>query len=217
MTIFVLLLSGVAIRAYRDLSQPGAWDVWRETYVAATMTSSVIPDVVIDGSKRRALAISGSIGSASASWFRDRLDDARLSPDDVVLLSSPGGALDQAAIMGEVIRTRRLATAVATSDASGELRAASCASACVLVYAGGQTRYGIAGSRLGVHRFTTSRPGDDPVADTQRSQGILLGYMRKMGVSSRIVEAMSQTSDIRWLGTREALSMNLITAPVDQP
>ncbi|MGN1290660.1 MAG: hypothetical protein ACI4XG_29340 [Bradyrhizobium sp.] len=215
--IFVLLLSSVAIRAYRELSQPGAWDFWRETYVAATMTSSVIPDVVIDGSKRRALAISGTIGSASANWLRDRLDEARLSPDDVVLLSSPGGALDQAAIMGEVIRTRRLVTAVATSDASGRLRAASCASACVLVYAGGETRYGIPGSRLGVHRFTTTRPGADPVADTQRSQGILLGYMRKMGVSSRIVEAMSQTSDIRWLGTREALAMNLITTPVDQP
>ncbi|MDH2383454.1 hypothetical protein QDT69_18210 [Bradyrhizobium sp. CER78] len=216
-TIFVLLLSGVAIRAYRELSEPGAWDFWRESYVAATMTSSVIPGVVIDGSKRRALAISGRIGSASASWFRDRLDEARLSPDDVVLLSSPGGALDQAAIMGEVIRARRLVTAVATSDASGNLRAAACASACVLVYAGGETRYGIAGSRLGVHRFTMSKPGDDPVAEAQRSQGIVLSYMRKMGISSRIVEAMSQTSDIRWLGTREALAMNLITTPVDQP
>ena len=203
--IFVLLLSSVAIQAYRDLSTPGAWDFWRETYIAASMTSAVIPDVDIDGSGRgrRALAISGKIGSASASWFRDRLSEARLAPGDVVLLSSPGGALNQAAIMGEVIRTRGLVTAVATAGASGKLRPASCASACVLVYAGGQTRYGIAGSRLGVHRFTTSTPVSDPLAEAQRIQGMVLGYMTKMGVSSGIVEAMSQTSDIRWLTRRK--------------
>ncbi|WP_410469798.1 hypothetical protein [Bradyrhizobium sp. 33ap4] len=217
--IFVLLLSSVAIQAYRDLSTPGAWDFWRETYIAASMTSAVIPDVDIDGSGRgrRALAISGKIGSASASWFRDRLSEARLAPGDVVLLSSPGGALNQAAIMGEVIRTRGLVTAVATAGASGKLRPASCASACVLVYAGGQTRYGIAGSRLGVHRFTTSTPVSDPLAEAQRIQGMVLGYMTKMGVSSAIVEAMSQTSDIRWLNPKEALALNLITKPVDRP
>ncbi|MGY4316359.1 hypothetical protein [Bradyrhizobium sp. JR3.5] len=169
----MLLVSSVAIQAYRDLSKPGAWDFWRETYIAASMNSAVIPDVDIDGSGRgrRALAISGKIGSASASWFRDRLSEARLAPGDAVLLSSQGGALNQAAIMGEVIRTHGLVTAVATSDASGKLRPAACASACVLVYAGGQTRYGIAGSRLGVHRFTTSAPVSDPLAEAQRIPG----------------------------------------------
>ncbi|WP_050422234.1 hypothetical protein [Bradyrhizobium tropiciagri] len=217
--IFVLLLSSVAIQAYRDLSRPGAWDFWRETYIAASMTSAVISDVDIDGSGRgrRALAISGKIGSASASWFRDRLSEARLAAGDAVLLSSQGGALNQAAIMGEVIRTHGLVTAVATADASGKLRPAACASACVLVYAGGETRYGIAGSRLGVHRFTTSAPVSDPLAEAQRIQGMVLGYMTKMGVSSGIVEAMSQTSDIRWLSPKEALALNLITRPVDRP
>lgn len=217
--IFVLLLSSVAIQAYRDLSKPGAWDFWRETYIAASMNSAVIPDVDIDGSGhgRRALAISGKIGSASASWFRDRLSEARLAQGDAVLLSSQGGALNQAAIMGEVIRTHGLVTAVATSDATGKLRPAACASACVLVYAGGQTRYGIPGSRLGVHRFTTSAPVSDPLAEAQRIQGMVLGYMTKMGVSSAIVEAMSQTSDIRWLNPKEALALNLITKPVDRP
>jgi hypothetical protein len=38
-----------------------------------------------------------------------------------------------------------------------------------------------------------------------------------MGVSSTIVEAMSQTSDVRWLGGREALAMNLITDPLGRP
>jgi hypothetical protein len=38
-----------------------------------------------------------------------------------------------------------------------------------------------------------------------------------MGVSSTVVEAMSQTRDIRWLGTREAEAMNLITDPIGRP
>jgi len=205
------VLSGVGIRAYRDLSQPGTWEYWRERYGSPSMTSSVIPSVNIDGRKRRVLTIQGEIGAASASWFRDRLEQAHLSAGDVVLLSSPGGLMDQAGIIGETIRARGLFTAVGTADASGEVRPAFCASACVLIFAGGQDRYGIRGSKLGVHRFRMPNRTDDPVAEAQRSQGLLLGYMTGMGVSSSIVEAMSKTSEIRWLTEKEALAMNLIT------
>ena len=173
-----------------------------------------LPDA---GQGRPALLVSGTIGPAAASWFRDRLDEAHLTAGDVVLLSSPGGNLDQAIIMGEIIRSRGLVTAVGIADPSGRVRPSYCASACVLVYAGGKTRYGVEGSRLGVHRFVTTAPVSDPVADTQRVAGIVLGYMTKMGVSSTVVEAMSQTRDIRWLDTRQALAMNLITDPVGRP
>jgi hypothetical protein len=70
---------------------------------------------------------------------------------------------------------------------------------------------------LGVHRFVTTKPVGDPVAETQRIAGAVLGYMTKMGVSPAIVEAMSETREIRWLAPREALAMNLITDPVGRP
>ena len=133
---------------------------------------------------------------------------------DVILLSSPGGDLNQAIIMGEIIRSRGLVTAVGVADASGRIKPSYCASACVLVYAGGKTRFGIEGSALGVHRFVTSAPGRDPVAETQRTAGMVLSYMTKMGVSSSVVEAMSETREVRWLGTGEASAMNLITDPL---
>jgi hypothetical protein len=38
-----------------------------------------------------------------------------------------------------------------------------------------------------------------------------------MGVSPLLVEAMSQTSEIRWLGPREMTAMNLVTAPSRAP
>ncbi|MEH2565779.1 hypothetical protein [Bradyrhizobium sp. AZCC 2289] len=60
-------------------------------------------------------------------------------------------------------------------------------------------------------------PGRDPVADTQRTAGMVLSYVTRMGVSSAIVEAMSETRDVRWLGTKEASAMNLITDPLRVP
>ena len=214
--IFILLVSGIAIRAYRDLSQPEAWDYWKDQYVSPGLTSQVVDTLYLDGSSKgqRALLVSGTIGPAAANWFRSRLDQANLAAGDIVLLASPGGDLNQAAIMGEIIRQRSLATAVGSADASGRVKPAYCASACVLVYAGGKTRFGVLGSALGVHRFVTTRPVDDPVAEAQRIAGAVLGYMTKMGVSSSIVEAMSETREIRWLSPKQALAMNLVTDPL---
>jgi hypothetical protein len=217
--IFLLLLSSIGIRAYRDLSRPEAWHYWKDQYVSPSLTSEVIDTVHLDGSSRgqRALFVSGTIGPAAANWFRARLEQANLAAGDVVLLASPGGDLNQAMIMGEIIRQRSLATAVGSNDASGRVKPAYCASACVLVYAGGKPRYGVLGSALGVHRFVTTRPVNDPVAEAQRISGAVLGYMTKMGVSSQIVEAMSETREIRWLSPRQALTMNLVTDPIEKP
>jgi hypothetical protein len=87
----------------------------------------------------------------------------------------------------------------------------------VLVYAGGKIRIGVEGSKIGVHQFVTLSPGRDPVAETQRTAGMVLGYMTKMGVSSLVVEAMSRTRDVRWLGNREAAAMNLVTDLARKP
>ncbi len=163
------------------------------------------------------MAVSGTIGRrAAAGWFRDRLDEAHLKAGDAVVLSSPGGQLDQALIMGEVIRSRGLVTAVGIFDSSDRMKPSYCASACVFAYAGGTVRIGASrGSKLGVHRFTSGGSGQDPVADTQRTTGIVLGYMTRMGVSPSVVEAMTTTSDIRWLSPKEATDTRLVTDPLD--
>ena len=220
--IFLVLVSGVGIRAYKDLSRPEAWAYWKDQYFSPSMTSSLIAsaDPAGSGAGRPALMVSGTIGAAAASWFREKLDEAHLTAGDTVLLSSPGGDLNQAIIMGEIIRSRGLVTAVGVADGSGHIGPSYCASACVLAYAGGKTRLGIEGSALGVHRFVTSAapaPGRDPVAETQKVTATLLGYMTKMGVSAAVVQAMSETSEIRWLGAKEASAMNLITAPAGRP
>jgi hypothetical protein len=213
--LFIAIVAGTGIRAYRDLVRPEAWSFWKDQYVSPSLTSTVIPNLDIDhtGHGRTALAVSGRIGPAAANWLRKRIDEAHLAKGDVVLLSSPGGSLEQAMIMGEIIRAQGLATAVGTADPSGRICAAYCASACVMAYAGGRPRYGIETSALGVHRFTTTAAVADPVADTQRVTGSILGYMTKMGVSARIVEEMSKTREIHWLDDKDAVAMNLVTAP----
>src|SRR5689334_281069 len=115
--IFILLLASVGIRAFKDLSQPEAWAYWKDQYFSPSLTASVIPNADFGGSgrSRPALAIHGTIGPAAASWLRSELDQARLVPGDTVLLSSPGGDLGQAIIMGEIIRAHGLATAVGTA------------------------------------------------------------------------------------------------------
>lgn len=215
--IFALLSAGVFIQAWRDLSRPDAFDYWKDLYSAPGMTSLVVDDVEFDGRRRTALVLRGKIGPAAASWFRERANEARLKPGDLVLMSSPGGDLGQSVIMGEFIRAHGLVTGVGSSDASGKIRPGSCASACVFVYAGGTVRYDVTGSRLGVHRFTAHGGSEDPVADTQRVTGLVLSYLKRMGVSSSLVEAMSATADIRWLDAREATAMNLVTTPARGP
>src|SRR5260370_7442085 len=100
------------------------------------MTSSLMTNADPDGSGRRryALVISGTIGAATASWFRDRLDEAHLVAGDTVLMSSPGGDLKQAIIMGEVIRSRAPVTAVGTVGPAGHIPPPSWPRPRVLVY-----------------------------------------------------------------------------------
>lgn len=214
--LFVVLIFALwGGRAWEDLSQPSAWAYWKDRYFAPTLTSSVI-GIDEGGRSHRALIVSGEIGAAAAIWFREKLDAAKLAEGDFVVLSSPGGQLDQALIMGDVIRSRGLTTMVAKADVNGSLRSSYCASACVLIFAGGKIREAFPGSVLGVHQFTTEAPKSadfrrDIVADTQKTTGIILAYMTRMGVSPSIFQAMSATRNIRWLTEKETFDLKLAT------
>ena len=93
------------------------------------------------------------------------LGDRRLP----ILINSPGGSVPDAITMGRLIRSRRLAVAVAHTNITpcaspgecGEASGASvalgafCASACPLVLAGGVERYVSPAGLVGLHQITT--------------------------------------------------------------
>ena len=212
----VLMLALVGSRAYQELSTPQAWAYWKDSYLSPSLTASLVRPATSGVDSPLVLAVSGRIGPAAATWFRSQIDDAKLRPGDTVAFSSPGGSVDQAIIIGEVLRARGLKSAVATFDAEGRMRPSYCASACVLAYAGGTVRIGVPGSAFGVHRFTSETAGRDAVAETQRTAGMILGYMTRMGVASTVMEAMSATDDIRWLTPQQAVQMKLVTDPLAQ-
>lgn len=207
------MLAGVLIPAYRDVTSPGAWSYWKDAFGSPGMTASAVS--LPDG--RKGLAVSGRIGPAAAKWFREQLDEARLTAGDTLFLSSPGGSLDQGLIMGAVVRSRGLTTVVGKADSAGRPQSSRCASACVFVFAGGKVREAMPRSALGVHQFTsTSTAGDESASDliarTQQTTGIILDYMTRMGVSPSIMQAMTASKDIRWLTDKEAFDLNLVTA-----
>ena len=93
-----------------------------ERFISFTQHDGVACQPTASGANSRlVLAISGKIGPAAATWFRSQLDDAKLRSGDTVAFSSPGGDVDQAIIIGEIIRSRGLKAAVATFDAEGRI------------------------------------------------------------------------------------------------
>ena len=137
-------------------------------YFSSSLTASLVEPAPAVFNAHAVLAVSGKIGPAAATWFRGKLDEFRLRAGDVVAFASPGGSVDQAIIIGEILRSRGLKVAVATFDGEGGMRPADCASACVLAYAGGTVRFGVPG-RHSV--FTGSRRKAQAVIRSQRLNG----------------------------------------------
>ncbi len=186
--IFILLVSGIGIRAYRDLSRPEAWAYWKESYLSPSMTSALIPNADFDGC--------GPWPACARNQRDNRCRQCQLVPGQARRDPSLRRRRRVAVFSGWRIESGRdhgrnhsipwAGDRRRRHRRPGHVRPAYCASACVLVFAGGKIRYGVEGSMLGVHQFATTAPVRDPVADTQRVAGMLLGYMTKMGVSLRL-------------------------------
>ena len=115
------------------------------------------------------LSAEGRIEPGTAKAFAEAIANlkGRRLP---ILIHSPGGSVPDAAAMGELIRAKGLAVAVARTliancpesapkcpDGPGRAitGGATCASACVLVLAGGVERLAAPSALIGVHQTTT--------------------------------------------------------------
>jgi hypothetical protein len=186
------------------------------------------------------LSAEGRIEPGSAKAFADAIANlkGRRLP---ILIHSPGGSVADAGAMGELIRAKGLAVAVARTlitncpeaspkcpDGPGTAitGGAICASACVLVLAGGVERLAGPSARIGVHQITTVVSETEGLAHLKsirkiyEQQGVdaaVEAYLAAMGVGEPVMTLMRKTSavSIRWLSPAELKDSHLATLALD--
>jgi hypothetical protein len=128
----------------------------------------------------------------------------------IILLDSPGGKVGASMEFGHVLR--RLGTAVivarpaADTEATGDLLAGRCYSACVYALMGGRKRVIPPLSSVGVHRMFNYVTSPDPAGgepqrrrnyDDGKMRARLLRYSNKMGISNDLINFAERTSSDR--------------------
>ncbi|MCZ8260527.1 MAG: hypothetical protein O9333_10405 [Beijerinckiaceae bacterium] len=151
-----------------------------------------------------------------AEFVANAAKSHRLS--SIVVVESPGGFNVGAASLGLMIRKLNMSVIVgrpaggSVSRSTG-LTSGVCASACVLVLAGGKSRYFVPGSRVGVHRAHTGPEVRDPLTRTVVSgtlqhdaiRDAYSRYFRQMGVDQSLSMVMDKTpsESMYWLSPAE--------------
>ena len=174
------------------------------------------------------LSAQGRIEAGSAKAFAKAVASlkGRRLP---VLIHSSGGSVADAGAMGELIRAKGLAVAVARTlitncpetsptcpDGPGAAitGGAICASACVLVLAGGVERLAAPLALIGVHQTTTLVSETEGLAHLKSTRKIyqqpgvdsaVEAYLDAMGVGEPVMTLMRKTwaASIRWLSVAE--------------
>jgi hypothetical protein len=146
------------------------------------------------------IEISGSFSWAVPQNFTAVLAGA---PDvRAVRLESPGGYVQPALAVADIIRTRRLDTYVGRF----------CASACTLVFLGGQHRYLAPGARLGFHQAHA------PNVAQARVDPIMRQAYDAAGVPSSFIDHVLHTpSEALWFPSRDELQQAGITSGPPPP
>lgn len=163
---------------------------------------------LVDGGNRPIWA-SGDITPGTTERFLAFVAANHISSGRV-FLDSPGGSLIDGMTLGQAIRKLHFNTEIRARTDTGKESKAICASACAYVFAGGLARfYDEYSGRLGIHQFY-SPPGEKgSEGETQAISGVLVAYLKDMGVDSRAftVAALTSPDDITWLTPEDAVKL----------
>lgn len=227
---------GVLALDLRDLADNNGW--WPVDPAPAHFSSPVIPpavetrEPVPTGDPRRhvttdesllaspmsfvlaangVLLAEGSIEPGTAARFAAEIE-ARGEYVRTIGLNSPGGALDDAMAMADLIRERGISTEIADG--------ALCASSCPLLFAGGLTRTAAPKAAVGVHQFyAATRTTTDPaqaMADAQATTARISRHLARMDVDPALwLHALDTPPRALYYFTPGELSAyRLVTTPV---
>jgi hypothetical protein len=155
------------------------------------------------------LLAEGTITPGTADLFEEALDDERAGAVREIVIHSPGGSVDDASEMAQLIRDRGLSTRV--------LPDGYCASSCPLVFAGGVERVADATSWIGVHQVFALTTAFGSLADgmeqAQRVSAEAQNLLAELGVDPLVwTHAMSTPREKLYLFTpAELLELELAT------
>lgn len=127
-------------------------------------------------------------------------------PKAIIFFNSGGGSLSGAIGLGKVIRQLGFDTGIASFENGTTKYEGICASACAYAFAGGVSRYYIAGAtRLGLHQFYSKGNSISNKA-SQEVSGLLVAYLQSMGVDALAFSASSKAGpeEMLWLGADDA-------------
>jgi hypothetical protein len=128
----------------------------------------------------------------------------------LVVLSSPGGLIDEAMSIGAAIKVQGLATMVADE----------CASACGLVWLSGERRYFNKGARIGFHAAYVMSNGK--AVETGMGNAEIGSFLTHLGLSREAIRfiASAPPNGMRWLTPEDAKRLRIAFiegAPVTDP
>ena len=145
------------------------------------------------------ISISGSIAPGDADLLKARIKEANDAGTQVtsLRLNSAGGNLLEAVRLAAAVRFARMSTNVGQS--------ATCASACFLIFAAGETKYASISARIGVHgaseKGVVSRAATTSMADVAKELDVPWSIIRRIiNTPPGEVEWLSLT-DLRLMGT----------------
>jgi hypothetical protein len=181
-----------------------------ESLVAAGRAcGTTIEDATGDGGKTVAITVSGLITAGCKERLDSTVADATAKYPKAQLyfvLNSPGGALQTAVQMGQIIEKDRLPVVVPAN--------AMCASACFLILAASHTKYVSPSAHVGVHSAAEATPGNE----TEGSKAVTTDFARilsQLGVPSEIIGRLVETPPgaMYWLTPEELMTMGVRLLP----
>ncbi|SEA96493.1 hypothetical protein SAMN05428936_11534 [Pelagibacterium halotolerans] len=155
------------------------------------------------------LMLSGTIVPGAATRFADEIG-RRGDYVETVALNSPGGSVEDALVIGRLIRENGFDTAVGDG--------ALCGSSCPLVLAGGVERIVSDNAAVGVHQIYAGAGGDQigsaqAMSDAQSVTARIARYLEEMDIDPLVwINAMETPPDRLYFLTMEEMEQTRLAA-----
>lgn len=171
-----------------------------------------MPNRLLFESDGDTLTLTGAIAPGDADRLQTHLTTLP-APPATLRLNSPGGAVHDALDIGRQIRAAGFDTTLRAGDI--------CLSACPYMLAAGVTRTVDDAAQVGVHQHyfdtNTVLPAFLAVADIQRGQAEVMGYLNAMGIDPLVMRHALATppDEIYVLLPEELVTYKFIERPAD--